>query len=65
MPHALAPAVLAALLLAAVPASAGEAGKPDLRGRSRGWTPVHAQLAALASCTAITVAVVARDQGFA
>jgi uncharacterized OsmC-like protein len=44
---------------------AGEAGKPDLRGRSRGWTPVHAQLAALASCTAITVAVVARDQGFA
>ena len=28
MPHALAPAVLAALLLAAVPASAGEAGKP-------------------------------------
>ena len=24
---------------------------PDLRGRSRGWTPVHAQLAALAGCT--------------
>ena len=37
---------------------------PDLRGRSRGWTPVHAQLAALASCTAITIAVVARDQQF-
>jgi uncharacterized OsmC-like protein len=38
---------------------------PDLRGRSRGWTPVHAQLAALAGCTAITIAVVARDQKFA
>jgi uncharacterized OsmC-like protein len=37
---------------------------PDLRGRSRGWTPVHAQLAALAGCTSITVAVVARDQEF-
>ena len=37
---------------------------PDLRGRSRGWTPVHAQLAALAGCTSITIAVVARDQGF-
>jgi uncharacterized OsmC-like protein len=37
---------------------------PDLRGRSRGWTPVHAQLAALAGCTSITVAVVARDQDF-
>jgi len=37
---------------------------PELSGRSRGWTPVHAQLAALAGCTAITVAVVARDQGF-
>lgn len=37
---------------------------PELSGRSRGWTPVHAQLAALASCTSITVAVVARDQGF-
>ncbi|MFO1406829.1 MAG: OsmC family protein [Steroidobacteraceae bacterium] len=37
---------------------------PDLRGRSRGWTPVHAQLAALAACTSITIAVVARDQGF-
>lgn len=36
---------------------------PDLRGRSRGWTPVHAQLAALAGCTSITIAVVARDQG--
>ena len=35
---------------------------PELRGRSRGWTPVHAQLAALASCTSITIAVVARDQ---
>ena len=37
---------------------------PDLRGRSRGWTPVHAQLAALAGCTSITFAVVARDQQF-
>ena len=37
---------------------------PELRGRSRGWTPVHAQLAALAACTSITIAVVARDQGF-
>jgi uncharacterized OsmC-like protein len=37
---------------------------PDLRGRSRGWTPVHAQLAALGGCTAITVTVVARDQKF-
>ena len=36
---------------------------PELRGRSRGWTPVHAQLAALAGCTSITIAVVARDQG--
>jgi hypothetical protein len=38
---------------------------PELRGRSRGWTPVHAQLAALAGCTSITIAVVARDQQFA
>lgn len=37
---------------------------PDLQGRSRGWTPVHAQLAALAGCTSITCAVVARDQKF-
>ena len=37
---------------------------PDLRGRSRGWTPVHAQLAALAGCTSITITVVARDQKF-
>jgi uncharacterized OsmC-like protein len=37
---------------------------PELRGRSRGWTPVHAQLAALAGCTAITITVVARDQEF-
>ncbi|MDJ0926581.1 MAG: OsmC family protein [Gammaproteobacteria bacterium] len=37
---------------------------PELQGRSRGWTPVHAQLAALASCTSITVRVVARDQQF-
>ena len=37
---------------------------PDLRGRSRGWTPVHAQLAALAGCTSITIAVVARDHKF-
>lgn len=37
---------------------------PELSGQSRGWTPVHAQLAALAGCTAITVTVVARDQAF-
>ena len=37
---------------------------PDLSGRSRGWTPVHAQLCALASCTSITITVVARDHGF-
>lgn len=37
---------------------------PELSGRSRGWTPVHAQLAALAACTSITITVVARDQGF-
>jgi uncharacterized OsmC-like protein len=37
---------------------------PDLRGHSRGWTPVHAQLAALAGCTSITIAVVARDHEF-
>ena len=37
---------------------------PQLRGRSRGWTPVHAQLAALAGCTAITISVVALDQQF-
>jgi uncharacterized OsmC-like protein len=37
---------------------------PELRGRSRGWTPVHAQLAALAGCTSITITVVARDQKF-
>ncbi len=37
---------------------------PDLQGRSRGWSPVHAQLAALAGCTSITCAVVARDQRF-
>ena len=43
----------------------GDPGKPDLKGRSRGWTPVHAQLAALAACTSITITVVARDQGFA
>ncbi len=36
---------------------------PDLQGRSRGWTPVHAQLCALAACTSITVRVVARDMG--
>ena len=37
---------------------------PDLQGRSRGWSPVHAQLSALAACTSITLRVVARDQGF-
>ncbi len=37
---------------------------PELQGHSRGWTPVHAQLAALASCTSITITVVARDQNF-
>jgi uncharacterized OsmC-like protein len=38
---------------------------PVLRGQSRGWTPVHYQLAALSMCTSITIAVVASDQGFA
>jgi hypothetical protein len=33
----------------------GDPDKPDLRGRSRGWTPVHAQLAALSACTAIFI----------
>lgn len=42
----------------------GPDDKTKLSGRSRGWTPVHAQLAALAGCTSITVAVVARDQKF-
>lgn len=37
---------------------------PDLQGRSRGWTPVHAQLSALAACTSITIRVVARDLNF-
>lgn len=37
---------------------------PVLSGQSRGWTPVHYQLAALSMCTAITVRVVANDQGF-
>ncbi|MSO98555.1 MAG: OsmC family peroxiredoxin [Rhodospirillaceae bacterium] len=37
---------------------------PELQGRSRGWTPVHAQLAALAGCTSITCTVVARDMKF-
>ena len=36
----------------------------QLKGQSRGWTPVHYQLAGLATCTSITIAVVARDQGF-
>jgi putative redox protein len=38
---------------------------PVLRGQSRGWTPVHLQLAALAMCTSITIAVVATDHDFA
>ncbi len=38
---------------------------PVLRGQSRGWTPVHYQLAGLATCTAITITVVANDQQFA
>jgi uncharacterized OsmC-like protein len=38
---------------------------PVLRGQSRGWTPVHYQLGALATCTSITIAVVAADLGFA
>ncbi|MGE0822983.1 MAG: OsmC family protein [Candidatus Binatia bacterium] len=37
---------------------------PELQGQSRGWTPVHAQLAALSACTSITVAVAARDLNF-
>ncbi len=44
--------------------TAGPNDKTKLSGRSRGWTPVHAQLAALAACTSITVRVVARDQKF-
>ncbi len=37
---------------------------PELQGQSRGWTPVHAQLAALSACTSITIAVAARDLKF-
>jgi uncharacterized OsmC-like protein len=37
---------------------------PALQGQSRGWTPVHAQLAALSACTSITIAVAARDLKF-
>ena len=37
---------------------------PVLQGQSRGWTPVHLQLAALAGCTSITIRVVANDFGF-
>ncbi len=37
---------------------------PVLRGQSRGWTPVHYQLAGLSGCTSITIAVVAVDQNF-
>jgi uncharacterized OsmC-like protein len=37
---------------------------PVLSGQSRGWTPVHLQLAALAGCTSITIRVVANDFGF-
>ena len=37
---------------------------PVLRGQSRGWTPVHLQLAALAGCASITIRVVANDFGF-
>ena len=44
--------------------TAGPDDPTRLSGRSRGWTPVHAQLAALAGCTSITVRVVARDQKF-
>ena len=36
----------------------------ELKGQSRGWTPVHYQLAGLSTSTSITIAVVARDQGF-
>ena len=38
---------------------------PVLHGQSRGWTPVHLQLAALAMCTSITARVVAENQNFA
>ena len=38
---------------------------PTLQGQSRGWTPVHLQLAALAGYTSITIRVVANDFGFA
>lgn len=37
---------------------------PALRGQSRGWTPVHYQMGALATCTSITIAVVAGDLDF-
>jgi uncharacterized OsmC-like protein len=37
---------------------------PALRGQSRGWTPVHYQLGALATCTSITIAVVCNDLAF-
>lgn len=37
---------------------------PELQGQSRGWTPVHTQLAALSGCTSITIAVAARDLRF-
>jgi uncharacterized OsmC-like protein len=37
---------------------------PALSGQSRGWTPVHYQLAALSMCTAITMRVVANDLDF-
>lgn len=37
---------------------------PVLQGQSRGWTPVHLQLAALAGCTSITIRVVVGDFGF-
>ena len=37
---------------------------PELSGQSRGWTPVHYQLAALSMCTAVTARVVANDQDF-
>ncbi len=36
---------------------------PELRGQSRGWSPVQYQLAALATCTSITIKVVAVELG--
>jgi uncharacterized OsmC-like protein len=53
-----------ASILADEPAGFNIGNPPELKGQSRGWTPVHYQLAGLSTCTSITVTVVARDQEF-